>query len=418
MSILLIFISSVIYSLLSGLEIALAFSNKLRLELDEPENKLTGKALSFFHKNQKSFLSVLWLASIFSLSVYVVAVSSLFVAIEWHYNRILLVLFLIFLSILILFVATDIVLRLLFKCNPTSFFRFFAQPLFLVYVLIYPFLKVYDFIFHPFGNKKKQPSFFSINKIYSYTEGENAPKGIHSGIGKVENEVRIFQNALDFSRLKLKNCIVPRTEIVAIELNASVSELLDVFVKSSYSRILVYKENIDNIVGYVHSSDMFDKPADIRSLLNPLVVVPETMAANKLLKLFLQQRKGIALVVDEFGGTAGVITLEDVMEEIFGEIEDEHDDENEHIAKQLNPDEYLLSGRLEIKEVNEQFGLELPVSEDYVTIAGLILSRNQILPAKNDVIPIEEYQFSILRMAATRIELVRLKKIPFLFHTP
>jgi CBS domain containing-hemolysin-like protein len=393
------------------LEIALAFSNKLRLELDKPENKLTGKALALFYKNQNSFLSVLWLASIFSLFGYVAAVSSFSTTIEWHYNRIWLVLLLIFLSVLILFVTTDIVLRLLFRCNPTSFFRFFAQPLFFVYVLIYPFLKIYTLIFYPFGNKKKRESFFSINKIYSCMEGKNDQKDVQTDMEKVENEVRIFQNALDFSRLKLKNCIVPRTEIVAIELNASVSELLDVFVKSSYSRILVYRENIDNIVGYVHSSDMFDKPADIQSLLNPLVVVPETMAANKLLKLFLQQRRGIALVVDEFGGTAGVITLEDVMEEIFGEIEDEHDEENEYIAKRLHPDEYLLSGRLEIKEVNEQFGLELPVSEDYVTVAGLILSRNEILPAKNDNIQIGKYQFSVLKVAATRIELIRLKVI-------
>jgi len=408
MNILLIFISSLIYSLLFGLEIALTFSNKLRLELDKPENKLTEKALSFFHKNQNSFLSALWLASTFSLFVYIAAVSSLAAVIEWHYNRIWLFLLLILPAILILFITTDIVLRLLFKCNPTSFFRFFIQPLFLVYVLIYPFLKVYTFIFSPFGSSEKQPSFFSINKIYSYTEGKNDRKDMQTEMEKVENEVRIFQNALDFSRLKLKNSVVPRTEIVAIELNASVSELKDMFVKSGYSRILIYKENIDNIVGYVHSLDMFDKPADIRSLLNPLVIVPETMAANKLLKLFLQQRKGIALVVDEFGGTAGIITLEDVMEEIFGEIEDEHDEENEYIAKQLNSGEYLLSGRLEIKEVNEQFGLELPVSEDYVTIAGLILSRNETLPAKNDVVQMGKYQFSILKVAVTRIELVRL----------
>ena len=409
MSIFLILISSVIYALLFGLEITLTLSNKLRLELDKSENKLTEQALSFFHRNQNSFLSSLWLASVFSLFVYVAAVSSFSTLIEWHYNWILLVLLLIFSSVLFLFVIIDIVLYLLFWFNPTTSFRFFAQPLFFVYVLTYPFLKIYAFVFYLFESKKDQ-HFCSINKIYSYVEGKNSNKDIQTEVEKMENEVRIFQNALDFSKVRLKNCIVPRTEIVAIELNATVAELQGMFVKSNYSRILVYKENIDNIVGYVHSSDMFDKPADIKSLLNPLIVVPEAMAANKLLKLFLQQRKGIALVVDEFGGTAGIITLEDVMEEIFGEIEDEHDDEgNEYIAKQLQPDEYVLSGRLEIKEVNEQFDLELPVSEDYITVAGFILSRNEILPAKNDIVQIGKYQFSILKVAATRIELVRLK---------
>jgi len=209
--------------------------------------------------------------------------------------------------------------------------------------------------------------------------------------------------------ITLKKCIVPRTEIAAIDLNATVVELQEMFVKTNYSRILVYSENIDNIVGYVNASDMFDKPAnDIQSMLNTLIVASETMAANKLLKLFRQKHESIALVVDEFGGTSGIITLEDIKEKIFGEIEDEHDHENEYVAKQLNPDEYLLSGRIEIEDVNEQFSLELPVSEDYATIAGLILSQNKILPAKNDIIQIGKYRFSVLKVAATRIELVRL----------
>ena len=233
---------------------------------------------------------------------------------------------------------------------------------------------------------------------------------IQTETAKIENEV-IYRNALDFSNVKLKNCIIPRTEIAAIEQNATVAELQDMFIETNYSRIFVYKENIDNIIGYVHSLDMFDRPDEIQTMLNPLIVAPETMAANKLLKLFLQQRKGIALVVDEFGGTSGIITLEDIMEEIFGEIEDEHDYEDEFVAKQLTTNEYLLSGRLEIKEANEQFGLEFPVSEDYATIAGLILFGNEVLPEKNNVIQIGKYQFHVLKVMATRIELVRLKII-------
>ncbi|MDR1729975.1 MAG: hemolysin family protein [Prevotellaceae bacterium] len=409
MNILLIFISSVVYAFLFGLEITSTFSNKLRLELDKSGNKWTENALAFFYKNQNQFLSSLWLASVFSLFVYVSAVSSLTAFIEWNYNRILLVLLLIFFSVLFLLAVTDVVLRLLFRFNPTVSFRFFAQPLFVIYVLIYPLLKIYVFFFCLFAGRKDAGCFFSINKIYSYIEGQNNAQHTETRIEEVENEVRIFQNALDFSNVKLKNWIVPRTEIAAIELESTVAELKSMFTKSGYSRILVYKENIDNIVGYVHSSDMFDKPADIKSLLNPLIVVPETIAANKLLKLFLQQRKGIALVVDEFGGTAGIITLEDLMEVIFGEIEDEHDSEDDYIAKQLQPNEYVFSGRLEVDKINEEFGLQLPVSEDYITIAGLILFRNGMLPVKNQTVQIGKYQFSMLKITATRIELVRLK---------
>jgi len=412
MSVLLIFISSIIYSLLFGLEVTLTFSNKIRLELDKSRNKWTESVLVFFDKNQNTLLSSLWLLSIFSLFVYVSAVLSLSALIEWNYNRIWLILLLISCSVLFLLVVTDVVLRLLFRFNPTVSFRFFAQPLFLIYILMYPFLKVYTFIFYLFGRRGKSNNFFSINKIHSYIEGQNNAQNTETRVEEMENEVRIFQNALDFSNVKLKNWIVPRTEIVAIELNSTVAELRNVFIKSNYSRILVYEENIDNIAGYVHSSDMFDKPVNIKSLLNPLIVVPEKIAANELLKLFLQQRKGIALVVDEFGGTAGIITLEDVIEVIFGEIEDEHDRENdEHVAKQLQSGEYVFSGRLEVDEVNEEFGLQLPVSEDYITIAGLILSRNGILPVKNQVVQIGKFQFLILKVMGTRVELVRLRML-------
>ena len=287
--------------------------------------------------------------SFFTLLIYIPAVWLLFRSVGWECNEILRSILSVLAAVVLLFFTIDMVLRLIFKHNPAPSLRY------------------------------------------------------------IDDEVRIFQNALDFSKVKLKNCIIPRTEIVAIELGATVAELQALFVESHYSRILVYKENTDNIVGYVHSSDMFGKPVDIKSLLNPLIIAPETMAANKLLKLFLQQHKGIALVVDEFGGTAGIITLEDIMEEIFGEIEDEHDDENEHMAKRIRPNEYLFSGRLEVKEVNEQFGLTLPLSEDYITIAGLILSKNEILPAKNDLITIGKYHFSILRATTTRIELVKMK---------
>lgn len=227
---------------------------------------------------------------------------------------------------------------------------------------------------------------------------------------KAENEVEIFQNALDLSSLKLKNCIVPRTEITAIEVGSSVDELKKLFISTNYSRILVYKDNIDCIIGYVHSSDIFDKPSEISDILNPIIVVSEEMAANKLLKVLQKQKKSLALVVDEFGGTAGIITMEDLMEEIFGEIEDEYDNEDEYVQKKISNEEYLISGRLEVEETNEKFGLELPTSPDYETIAGLILTHHNILPKKGEIIKIgKNYSFEVIKVETTKIDLVKLR---------
>lgn len=227
---------------------------------------------------------------------------------------------------------------------------------------------------------------------------------------KAENEVEIFQNALDLSSLKLKNCIVPRTEITAIEVGSSVDELKKLFISTNYSRILVYKDNIDCIIGYVHSSDIFDKPSEISDILNPIIVVSEEMAANKLLKVLQKQKKSLALVVDEFGGTAGIITMEDLMEEIFGEIEDEYDNEDEYVQKKISNEEYLISGRLEVEETNEKFGLDLPTSPDYETIAGLILTHHNILPKKGEFIKIgKKYNFEVIKVETTKIDLVKLR---------
>lgn len=227
---------------------------------------------------------------------------------------------------------------------------------------------------------------------------------------KAENEVEIFQNTLDLSSLKLKNCIVPRTEITAIEVGSSVDELRKLFITTNYSRILVYKDNIDCVIGYVHSSDIFDKPLEISDILNPIIVVSEEMAANKLLKVLQKQKKSLALVVDEFGGTAGIITMEDLMEEIFGEIEDEYDNEEEYVQKKISNEEYMLSGRLEVEDTNEKFNLGLPTSVDYETIAGLILTHHNILPKKGEIIKIgKKYSFEVIKVETTRIDLVKLR---------
>ena len=224
----------------------------------------------------------------------------------------------------------------------------------------------------------------------------------------MDTEVKIFQNALDFSNVSLRDCIVPRTEIVACDTSATMEELRSKFIETGLSKILVYNENIDNIIGYIHSSELFKNPEDWTQHIRSVSIVPETMAANKLMKLLMQEKKSLAVVVDEFGGTSGIVTLEDLVEEIFGEIEDEHDMKS-HVAKKVSDNEYLLSGRMEIDTLNEMFGLDLPESDDYVTIAGFILHFYQKFPKLNETVQIDKYSFKIIKVTATKIELVRMK---------
>ena len=220
--------------------------------------------------------------------------------------------------------------------------------------------------------------------------------------------MKIFQNALDFSDTKVRDCMVPRTEIDAIEDDAPLEELKQKFIESGHSKVIVYHEDIDHIIGYVHSSELFKLSKDVKSLLRPIAYVPETMLASKLMKQLMQQKRSLAVVVDEFGGTSGLVSLEDLVEEIFGDIEDEHDSTN-YVAKRLDSGEYMLSARLEIEKVNEMFGLELPESDDYMTIGGLILHEYQSFPKLNEVVAIGgKFNFKIIKSTATKIELVRL----------
>ena len=227
---------------------------------------------------------------------------------------------------------------------------------------------------------------------------------------EIENDVKLFQNALDFSSVKIRDCIVPRTEIIALpEEGTTLDDLKNTFVSTGYSKILIYRDTIDNIIGYFHAANIFKQPDNWRELLLKMPIVPETMAANKLMDIFMQEKKSIAVVVDEFGGTAGIVTLEDIMEEIFGEIEDEHDN-REYTAKQINEHEYVLSGRLEIDAANSQFELGIPESDNYITVAGYILYHYQKFPKLNETIRIDNFTFKVLAAHNNRIDLVKLTK--------
>lgn len=324
-----------------------------------------------------------------------------------------------FLVLIEVVVATAIILftgeflpRNLFKIHPNRMLQVFACPLLVCYAVLGPISWLLGggarLLLRLFGLKTDKTD---SDKAFSKVDLDRfVQKSLEEAADddEVDTEVQIFQNALDFSKVKIRDCIVPRPEVVSVDLTSSLEDLRNLFVESGLSKIIVYDGNIDNVVGYIHSSEMFRNPPDWRQCVKSISIVPETMPAHKLMKLFMQQKKTIAVVVDEFGGTSGIVSLEDLMEEIFGDIEDEHDNTS-YVCKQVAPHEYVLSARLEIEKVNETFGLNLPESDDYQTLGGLILSRYQNFPKLHEVVAIDNYQFKILRLTATKIELVRLK---------
>lgn len=398
----------------SGMEIAFVSVDKLRFEMDRKAG-VTSSILSCFFRNPNNFISTMLVGNNIALVIYGIFMAQI---IEGKLlsgvisNQFVMVLVQTIISTLIILVTGEFLPKTLFKINPNLVLRIFALPLFICYVVLFPVSKLasglsYVFL-RLFGikiNKEAQAKAFGKVDLDYFVQSsiENAESEEN-----LDAEVKIFQNALDFSNIKIRDCIVPRTEIVAVDREASLEELKNLFVESGISKIIVYDGNIDNIVGYIHSSEMFRNPKDWRNNVKDLPIVPETMAAHKLMKLFMQQKKSIAVVVDEFGGTSGIVALEDLVEEIFGDIEDEHDNTS-YICKQIGDHDYLLSARLEIEKVNETFGLELPESDEYLTVGGLILSRYQSFPKLHEVVAFDNYEFKIIKVAATKIELVRLK---------
>ena len=399
----------------SGMEIAFVSSNKLRFEMDRSERSITSRILSIFFHNPNNFISTMLVGNNIALVVYGILMAEL---IEQRFlrslieNDFLIVLIQTIISTLIILVTGEFMPKTLFKINPNFTLNLFAIPAFICYVVLYPISKFASacsgIILRIMGtkvNKEDSDKAFTKVDLDYFIQSSIQDSGDNQ---ELETEVQIFQNALDFSSIKIRDCMVPRTEIVAIEDNASIEELKSLFIESGISKILVYKENIDNIVGYIHSSEMFRKPSDWTQSIRQLPLVPETKNANKLMQLFMQQKRSIAVVVDEFGGTAGIVAMEDLVEQIFGEIEDEHDTQS-YVAKSIGNNEYVLSGRLDIEKANELLSLDLPESDDYQTIGGLILHQYQSFPKIYEIISFDKFEFKILKVTATKIELVKLK---------
>lgn len=398
----------------SGMEIAFVSVDKLRYEMERKPG-LTSTVIDFFMRNPNNFISTMLVGNNIALVIYGIIMAQI---IEDQLlagiipNEFLKVLVQTVISTLLILVTGEFLPKNLFKINPNLMLRICALPLFICYIVLFPVSKFASGLSYIFlrllGLKiNKEASDKAFGKVdldyFIQSSIENADNE-----EELDTEVKFFQNALDFSNIKIRDCIVPRTEIVAVEKNTSLDDLKNLFVESGISKIMVYDGNIDNVVGYIHSSEMFRNPDDWRNNIKEVPIVPETMAAHKLMKLFMQQKKTIAVVVDEFGGTSGIVSLEDLVEEIFGDIEDEHDNTS-YICKQLGEHEYVLSARLEIEKVNETFGLNLPESDDYLTVGGLILNRYQSFPKLHEIVTIGEFQFKIIKVSATKIELVRLK---------
>lgn len=410
-----ILITMLFSAFFSGMEIAFVSSNKLRFEMDRSEESLTSRVLSIFFQNPNNFISTMLVGNNIALVIYgilmaeIIEVQLLSGIID---NEFVLVLTQTIISTLIILVTGEFIPKTLFKINPNFTLNLFAIPAFICYIVLYPISKfassLSGIILRITGtkiNKEARAKAFTKVDLDHFIQSSIQDSGNQE---EIDTEVKIFQNALDFSSVKVRDCMVPRTEIVAVEDDTSLEELKERFIESGISKIIVYKENIDNIIGYIHSSEMFHELTDWTNSIRQLPIVPETMNANKLMKLFMQQKKSLAVVVDEFGGTSGIVALEDLVEQIFGEIEDEHDT-NSYVAKATGDNEYILSGRLDIEKVNELFSIELPESDEYQTVGGLILHQHQSFPKTHEIITIGRFQFKIIKVTATKIELVKLK---------
>lgn len=416
--ILIIIFTVILSAFFSGMEIAFVTSNKLRIELDRKQGVFGSGITKLFADNPGHFIATMLIGNNIALVVYGLFFSRLLSPVLSPVvgSDLIVLLLNTVISTAVILLFAEFLPKTVFIISPNFFLKVLSLPTIFFYYLFYPVSKLTLaasnlFIRIFFGMKSNEKE--QENLVFSKVDLDhfvNLSKQSDEEAEPYHHNIRIFQNALDFSNVKLRECMVPRTEIDAIEAKRSVDELKEQFIETGHSRILVFQNSIDNIIGYFELKDIFKNPPDIMSCVRKLAIVPETMAANKLLKLFFDEKKNVALVVDEFGGTSGMVTIEDVLEEIVGDIEDEHDI-NEFTEKIIGPDEYIFSGRLEIDYLNEKYHLSLPEEDDYETLAGMILYYHGSIPVINEVIRIKKFSFKILRVTATRLELVNLRTV-------
>ncbi len=404
----------VLSAFFSGMEIAFVASNRLLMKVGKDQSGLSQHCLKVFYANPNSFVSTMLVGNNIVLVVYGILFARIFDGL-WQLagisNDATLVMLDSICSTLVILFTGEFLPKTLFKSNPNRLMSLLAPVAYLFYIVLWPISRFSTLLSRLFlrllgvkmeeGNNDGTFTKVDLDDLVQ-SSIDNTPQG-----GEVDDEMKIFQNALDFPDLKVRDCMVPRTEINAVPYDCTADELQQKFVESGNSKILIYKEDIDHIVGYIHTLEIFRAREKWHDHIRQMPFVPETMAAQKLMQIFLGQKKSIGVVVDEFGGTSGIVSLEDIVEEIFGDIEDEHDNTN-YIAKQTADGDYILSGRLEIDKANELFNLGLPDSGEYKTISGLILHAYQSFPKLNEVVKVGKYHFKIVKKTMTKIEVVRL----------
>lgn len=407
----------VLSAFFSGMEIAFVSSNRMLVEMEKERHGLTQRVLSVFYAHPNGFVSTMLVGNNIVLVIYGILIAKLFdntifrgmdAGFTVPADTII--------STLIILFTGEFLPKTLFKANAFRLLKLFSLVAYFFYLVLWPISRFATFLSKcllrltgtKMANEADDEGFSKIDLDYLVQSSiDNAKEG-----EEIDEEVKIFQNALEFSDLKVRDCMVPRTEINAVdEDNCTNEALMQMFVESGNSKIIVYKGDIDHIVGYIHSSEMFHDKEHWRNRVCTMPFVPETMAAQKLMHTFLMQKKTLGVVVDEFGGTSGIVSLEDIVEEIFGDIEDEHDSSN-YVAQLTDNGEYLLSARLEIDKVNDMFDLDLPESDEYKTVGGLILSEYQNFPKLNEIVTCGRFEFQIIKSSMTKIELVKLKVKP------
>lgn len=397
----------------SGMEIAFVASNKLRIEIDKTDKSISQTLIDLFISNSGMYITTMLVGNNVVMVIYGIFMKDYLSGyLDFlHLSLGMKMLVETLITTLIILFFAEFLPKTLFRLRPNAFLRVFAVPVFLFYLLFFPitYFSVWfgGVVLRIVTGKKMEQK--EPNKAFGKVDLNNLiEEGEVSDEKKEEiHEIKLFRNALDFSEIKLRECIVPRTDLIGLPIDADMKELTDLFVETGLSRILIYKENIDNIIGYVHSSSLFKNPVNIGQALSGVIIVPETMSASHLLNLFIKQQRSIAVVVDEFGITAGIVTIEDIMEEIFGEIEDEHDHPSLK-EEVLSDHEYIFSGRLEVDYLNEKYGLNLPENEEYETLAGYVLYFNESIPAEGEKIAIGDIVFEVLNVKNARIEEIKV----------
>lgn len=407
-SIIIILTTLVLSAFFSGFEIAYVSSNKVHLEILKKQEGVIANVLTKLTRKPSKLLATMLVGNNVALVVYGFEMGKVMTALlpDFFQN----VLWHTIISTLIILITAEFMPKVFFQIYANQLLKLFAIPAYFFYLLFYPLssfvMWISDFVLRVFFKTKGDYVPLSFTKVelvdYISEQLENVPKK-----EEMDSEVQMFQNALEFSGVKAREIMIPRTEIVAVELSESIENLIATFVSSGFSKILIYNENIDDILGYVHSFDMFKKPKNIKEVLIPIVNIPETIQINEVLNILTRKRKSMAVVLDEYGGTSGIVTLEDIVEELFGEIEDEHDKDN-FIEEQLSETEYLFSARLEVEYLNETYHLEIPESEEYETLGGFIVLHNEGIPTQGELIQIPPFSFVIEACSQTKIETVRL----------